>query len=89
MGNLPGSWHDADLTRNLATILRDDNLHPRPFCIAGDSAFPAGVDLLGRIRCVLKMDSDSVRNALALMDHPTRQEKLLLNASLTSVRARV
>ena len=87
-GNLPGSWHDADLTRDLATILRRDEHHPPPFCLAGDSAFPAGKDMLGRIRCVLKLDSKFVQHKLSQMSSEERHTAMQMHASLTSVSTR-
>lgn len=41
IGNLPGSpWHDATLAAHLQHVLANEQLHPRPFAVAADTAFP-------------------------------------------------
>lgn len=86
IGNLPGSWADAELIHGLIDLLCSDVVHPRPFCIAGDSAFPFRGSLFGRLRTCLKLKSASVIDALAELDLDARREALALNASLISIR---
>lgn len=84
-GNLPGSWSDAELARNLIDIICSEEVHPRPFCIGGDAAFPYKGAVFGRLRTCLKLNSENVVNTLQSMSAADRAAALALNASLISV----
>ncbi|KAE9001587.1 hypothetical protein PR001_g18482 [Phytophthora rubi] len=48
--NCPGSWNDGDTSLAFRRILADPTLNPDPrYGIVGDSAFPCGKEMAGRV----------------------------------------
>lgn len=84
-GNLPGSWHDAILALDLHAMLLEDSIHPRPYCVAADTAFPSTKEMAGRLRSALKQ-TDFVTAQLAAMPREQCELAKRLSAAITSVR---